>query len=107
MTWRLRRADVSDAEALSLVAGATFLEAYSDFMVRADMLAHLSGKSAPDNFRRWIANDASIVTLAEAPAGAAPLGYTVLTAPDLPITVQDDDIELLRLYTLATMWGRI
>lgn len=105
MDWRLRRAEPGDAAALSLVAGATFLEAYSSFMDRDDLLAHLSGKSSPDRFRAWIADTASVVTIAEAPAGRAPLGYTVVTAPDLPVESRDDDVELLRIYTLATSWG--
>lgn len=105
MDWHLRRAEPGDADALSLVAGATFLEAYSHIVDRNDMLAHLAGKSSPDHFLDWIADDRSIVTLAEAPATRAPLGYTVLTTPDLPLERHDDDIELLRIYTLATGWG--
>ena len=105
MDWRLRRAEPGDAAFLSLVAGATFLEAYSSFIDRDDMMAHLTGKASPERFAGWIADDASIVTLAESPAGGAPLGYTVLTDPDLPVERQDGDVELLRIYTLATSWG--
>jgi GNAT superfamily N-acetyltransferase len=102
---RLRRAEHGDEAALSLVAGATFLEAYSAFMDRGDLLAHLAAKSSPACFRAWIADPACIVTLAEAPAGAAPLGYTVLTPCDLPVERRSDDLELLRIYALATGWG--
>jgi len=105
MEWRLRRAEADDAEALSLVAGATFLEAYSAFMDRGDLLAHLGAKSSPGRFRDWVADGTSIVTLAEAPLGRAPLGYTILTASDLPVERRDGDVELLRIYALATGWG--
>lgn len=103
--WRLRRAETADADALSLVAGATFLEAYSSFMACDDMFDHLRAKASSDRFRAWISDGASIVTLAETPVGRAPLGYTVLTRPDLPVEAQTGDIELLRIYTLATSWG--
>lgn len=105
MEFRLRRADAADADALALVAGATFLESYSAMIGRDDMLAHLAARSSPDRFRAWIGDGHSIVTLAEAPVGGAPLGYTVLTTPDLPVEPRDGDIELLRIYALATGWG--
>lgn len=101
----LRRAAADDAEALSLVAGATFLEAYAGFMNRDDMQAHLASKSSPERFRAWIADTRAIVTIAETPGSRAPIGYTLLTDPDLPVDRRDGDIELLRIYTLATTWG--
>lgn len=46
-----------------------------------------------------------MVTLAEHPIGAAPVGYSVLTAPDLPIDTDAADIELRRIYTLPLAQG--
>ena len=105
MAFRLRRAEAADAEALSLVAGATFLETYADILKREDMLAHIAGKSSPERFSSFMADPRTIVTLAEAPAGRAPLGYTIMADPDLPVELQADDIELLRIYTLAPRLG--
>ena len=56
-------------------------------------------------FARWAADTASRVTIAEHAAGQAPLGYTVLITPDLPIEPGPADVELLRIYTLRQMHG--
>ena len=46
------------------------------------------------------------MVLAEHPQGRAPVGYTVLTAPnDLPVAEQPGDVELRRIYTLLTAKG--
>ena len=101
----LRRAEHADAPALALVAGATFLEAFAGVLDGADIVAHCAAKSSPAAFREWIGDPASVVTLAEAAAGAAPLGYTVLTAPDLPVDLRDGDVELKRIYALHPTHG--
>ena len=105
MNWRLRRAEEADAAALALVAGATFLEAFAGVLDGADIVAHVAAKSSAEAFRDWMRDPGSAVTLAEAEAGAAPLGYTVLTAPDLPVEPAPGDIELKRIYTLAPTHG--
>jgi len=104
-TWRLRRAVAEDAAALSLVASATFLETFAGLLAGTDIVAHCATKSSPAAFARWLADPASIVTLAEAAEGAAPLAYTVLTTPDLPIETHADDIELKRIYLLERAHG--
>ena len=103
--WRLRRAVAEDAAALSLVASATFLEAFAGVLAGPDIVAHCASKSSPAAFARWIADSASVVMLAEAAEGAAPLAYTVLTTPDLPIETRADDIELKRIYVLERAHG--
>ncbi|KTT76801.1 GNAT family N-acetyltransferase [Sphingomonas endophytica] len=104
MDWHLRRAGAADAAALSLVAGATFLEAFAGVFDAADIVAHVSRHSSAEAFGRYLAADA-IATLAEAVSGKAPLGYTLLTAPDLPVAVQAGDIELKRIYALHPTHG--
>ena len=105
LTWRLRRASPDDAAALSLVAGASFLETFAGILSGADILAHLARKSSPAMFAHWAADAASAVTIADHVAGAAPLGYTVLTTPDLPVAPGPADIELLRIYALCQTHG--
>lgn len=105
MNWRLRRAEEADAAALALVAGATFLEAFAGVLDGADIVAHVSAKSSAGAFRDWVRDPGSAVALAEAEAGGAPLGYTVLTAPDLPVAPAHGDIELKRIYTLVPTHG--
>lgn len=101
----LRRATTGDAGALSLVAGATFLETFAAMLPGADIVAHCAAKSSPATFAEWLADDRSVVVLAEHPVTGAPVGYTVLTAPDLPLATGRTDIEIKRIYTLGMTHG--
>ena len=105
LDWRLRRAAASDAAALALVAGATFLEAFAGVLDGPDIVAHCAAKSDVAAFQAWLADPDSVTTLAEAGQGAAPIGYTVLTVPDLPVPPGEADIELRRIYTLTRAQG--
>ena len=100
----VRRAEAADAAALSLVAGASFLETFVGVLPGADIVAHCRTKSSADAFRHWLDDSASGVTIAEEPSGA-PIGYSVLTTPDLPIEIGPGDIELKRIYLLAGYLG--
>jgi len=104
MDWRLRRAVPADAAALSLVAGATFLEAFAGILDGTDIVAHVARNSSAAAFGAYLFDDA-IATLAEADAGAAPIGYTLLTRPDLPVAMEPGDIELKRIYALFPTHG--
>ncbi|MBB6505829.1 GNAT superfamily N-acetyltransferase [Sphingomonas endophytica] len=104
MDWRLRRAGPADAAALSLVAGATFLEAFAGILDGTDIVAHVARNSSAAAFGAYLFDDA-IATLAEADAGAAPIGYTLLTRPDLPVAMEPGDIELKRIYALFPTHG--
>lgn len=105
MEWRLRQAVPGDAPALSLVAAATFLETFAGTIAGPDMVRHCSLNSAPAKFEAWIADRACIASLAEHPNGAAPVGYTLLVPPDLPIDTDARDIELRRIYALSLTRG--
>ena len=105
MTWRLRRAGPGDAPALSLVASATFLDTYATVLTGADIVAHCTIKNSIATFETWLADPATIVTLAEHEPGHAPIGYTVLTAPDFPIEPGPADIELRRIYLMKHAQG--
>ncbi len=105
MRWRMRRAGPDDASALSLVASATFLETYVTELAGADIVAHCLKNTSVELFVRWTTDPTTIVTIAEHEPGHAPIGYTVLTAPDFPIDTRQTDIELRRIYILAQMQG--
>ena len=106
MAWRIRRALAEDATALALIAGATFLETYHHIIPVADLVAHVSGKSGAAIFTAWIDDQHSGIFYAGADGTDAPVGYAVLTAPDFPtINVDARDLELRRIYTLATTHG--
>ncbi|WP_176472930.1 GNAT family N-acetyltransferase [Sphingomonas lenta] len=105
MDWRLRRAEPGDEPALSLVAAASFLDAFAGVLAGPDIVAHVTRNSSVEKFATWIADSDSIVAIAEHPNGAAPVGYTVLTPPDFPIPTGPDDVELRRIYTMPVANG--
>ena len=101
----MRRASPQDAAALALVAGASFLETFASVLDGADIVAHCAANSSAAAFAKWLADPASAVGIAEHEVGRAPVGYTVLSAPDLPIPTSPSDIELKRIYTLGRTHG--
>jgi ribosomal protein S18 acetylase RimI-like enzyme len=105
LDWRVRQADAADAALLSLVANAAFLDTYAPSLDGGDLLAHCLKNNSVDVFTRWLADAASVVTVAELAPGYAPVGYAVLTAPDFPIDRLPGDIELRRIYTLRQVYG--
>lgn len=104
MDWHLRCAAAADTPALSLLAGATFLEAFAGILDGADIVAHVARNSSPDAFAHYL-GEGAVATLAEAAHGGAPLGYTLIVRPDLPVSPVDGDIELKRIYVLAPLHG--
>ncbi len=105
MRWRVRRAGPDDASALALVASASFLETYATELAGADIVAHCLKNTTSELFTRWTSDPETIVTIAEHAPGHAPIGYTVLTAPDFPLDTRPTDIELRRIYILQQMQG--
>jgi ribosomal protein S18 acetylase RimI-like enzyme len=105
MDWRLRPALATDAEALSLLAGATLLEAFHAVIPGADLVIHAKSQSSPEHFAEWIGSPGNSVLLAEHADTAAPLGYSVVTAPKFPIETDGGDTELRRLYVLSGWHG--
>ena len=105
MEWRLRRAEPADGAALALVAAATFLETYADEIGTADLVAHCAAKCSAAHFADWAASPDHLLTIAEHAESGAPLGYTALTPPDLPIAAGPELIELRRIYVLLPAIG--
>jgi ribosomal protein S18 acetylase RimI-like enzyme len=102
----VRRATADDADALSLVAAATFLESYAHMIKAADMLAHVGRFHAADAYRAFAADPACGLWIAELGQGGAPVGYALLTPPDLPIPdLGPEDCELRRIYILSRHHG--
>lgn len=103
--WRLRRATAADAPAVAMVAAASFLETFAGILPGEDIVTHCARNSSPAKFASWADEAASIVTLAEHPVGHAPVGYSLLTPPDLPIEPLAGDVELRRIYALSVTRG--
>ena len=105
MTWRVRRAAPADAAALSLVASASFLETFAGILDGADIVAHCAANNAPAKFTAWAGDPRGTVSIAETSAGTAPIGYSVLTVPDLPVAPAAGDLELKKIYLLSRFHG--
>ncbi|ATE64892.1 GNAT family N-acetyltransferase [Rhizorhabdus dicambivorans] len=101
----IRRAGPDDASALAMVGAATFLESYAHVIGAADMLAHIAGKNSPEAYRAFATDPSCSLWIAELPETAAPVGYALLTPPDLPIEIDDRDIELRRIYLMSKWQG--
>ncbi len=99
---RLRHALPEDAAALALLGAATFLEAFTWMLPGADILAHCTKNHTAEAYAAYLAHPDTRITLAEVVSGGAPVGYAMLTKPDLPtFAVQPTDIELKRLYLFS------
>lgn len=106
MTATIRRAGPADAEALALVGRATFLETYAGQLPAADILAHCARQHGPEVYAGWLASAGHRLWIAEAPEGAAPVGYAVLGPPDLPLPTSAADVEIKRIYLLHRFQGQ-
>ena len=102
-SFRLRLAGPGDDEALALVGAASFLESFAGVLAGADVLAHCRVQHAREKYAGWIGSSEAQICMAE--MKAAPIGYAVLTAPDLPLTIGPGDIELKRIYLLHRFQG--
>jgi ribosomal protein S18 acetylase RimI-like enzyme len=103
--YRLRRCVPGDEYALSLVGGASFLEAFADVLDGSDILAHYNKNHTPDTYAKYMAMPTGRVTVAEMAPGNAPVGYIVCCEPDLPVDLTADDYELRRIYLLHRFQG--
>ena len=89
-----------------MIGAATFLESYAHMIGVADMIAHIGDKNSTDAWRGFARNSDCALWIAEMPQTAVPVGYALLTAPDLPIDLRPGDIELRRIYFLSKFHGR-
>jgi ribosomal protein S18 acetylase RimI-like enzyme len=97
----VRVATAGDAARLAVLGCATFLESYADLLPAADILAHCEQQHVARVYSNWLADPACRIWLAEHQPGGAPVGYLVLTPPDLPLEgLASTDIEVRRIYLL-------
>lgn len=101
-----RAATAEDAEALSLVAGATLLDAFAGVLPAEAILGFLARYSTAERFRAYLSASRTRVRLACAAEGGAPVGYAMLTEPDMPLEgIGPADLELRRIYLLSRFQG--
>ena len=99
----LRECVPGDEEALALVGAATFLETFAGLLEGPDILAHCRVQHGPTQYAVWLADPKYKLCLAE--LNRAPVGFVVLSPPDLPVALTIDDIELKRIYLLYRFQG--
>jgi ribosomal protein S18 acetylase RimI-like enzyme len=97
----VRQAGVADAARLSLISDATFLETFAGAIAGEALVAHCAHRHAPDYLAGLLESGAK-AWLAE--LSGAPVGYAMVTAPDLE-AARPGDIELRKIYVLSRFQG--
>lgn len=106
MSFHLRDAGPGDADALAVVGQATFLETFAGVLDGAAVVAHCRDAHAPGIYAAYLARPDAAAALAEVEPGGAPVGYSLLAAPDLPVPdPRPTDVELKRIYVLGRYHG--
>lgn len=100
--WRQAKAD--DAQALAVLGAATFLASFAHDHPGPALIEHIRVAHGEDYYRDAVTDPARWVLLGETPLGA-PVGYAMLTPPDLPVPTGTGDIELKRIYLLTGWQG--
>ena len=101
--WTIRPATAEDADALSLVGCATFLETYAGWVDGQAIVDFCRSGHSADAYRAYL-NKGAQAWLATVEPGGAPVGYALNCAADLE-AAQEGDWELRRIYVLARFHG--
>lgn len=101
----VRRAGPEDAERLSQIGTATFLETYGELIDGDNMVAHCARQHSRAAYEDYLAKPDTAAWLAELSETGAPVGYALNCAPDLPIGPETGDVELKRIYVLSRFHG--
>lgn len=104
----LRRAQPADAARLALLGGATFLTSFAHDHPGDALLAHVDNHHSRDFYADLLADPTCATWILET-ALKAPVGYAILTPPAVDCPTGPGDLELKRIYLLATFqsggWG--
>ncbi len=102
---RLRRAVPQDAECLSHIGAATFLESYTEIIDGPDIISHCTQQHAQKVYNDYLSDPDVSIWLGEYEATGAPVGYAVNCPPDLPVALLPGDVELKRIYVFSRFHG--
>lgn len=101
----IRAASGADAEALSVVGSATFLDAFAGVLDGAAIVSHCMRAHAAAAYRAHLAAGGR-AWLCETRVGASPVGYALGGVPELACARADGtDFELKRIYLLSRFRG--
>ena len=102
----VRRATVDDAPALAIVGAGTLLESFSGLVDGQALLLHCTINHSLSSYLEYFRQPETAVWLAVVEPGEAPVGYVMLTTPDLPLAdITPEDIEVKRIYLFARFQG--
>lgn len=102
----VRRASPKDAAMLALVGAATFLDGFAGVLPGEALVAHAARHHVAEVYARYLGRPEVAVWLAVTANGDAPVGYAMLTPPELPEdTMEEGDLELKRIYALSRFHG--
>lgn len=102
----IRRCDPDDAATLSLIGQATFLESFAGILPGQDILRHCAHQHGVEKYAAWLRDPAATIWLVEVEPKQAPVGYLVMTTPDLPLAdLSPSDREIKRIYLLHRFQG--
>ena len=102
----IRPCTTADADRLSIVAAATFIETYAGIVDGDDLVVHCHSTHAPAAYAALLADPARRLFLATLDPGEAPVGFMLMGPPDLPVATGPDDMELTRIYALHRFHGQ-
>jgi ribosomal protein S18 acetylase RimI-like enzyme len=103
----LRACTLEDAAALATVGAATFLESFVGILEGDSIVMHCQKQHSVETYRKYLARPEARTWLAVIQPGSAPIGYAMVTTPDLPLAdLNGDDIELKRIYLLSRFQGK-
>jgi ribosomal protein S18 acetylase RimI-like enzyme len=102
----LRACSHDDAETLALVGAATFLDAFAGTLPGRSIVKHCMVHHTPEQYAKYLEQPQTRIWIAETAVEQGPVGYSMLTAPDLPIPdPTPSDLELKRIYLLSRFHG--
>jgi diamine N-acetyltransferase len=102
----IREAGLGDEFRLAAVGAASFLESYAGVLSADDIISHCAVHHTPSLYEDWLIGGETRMWLAEAEEGRAPVGYVVMSPPDLPLAgIGPDDAEIRRIYVLHRFHG--
>jgi GNAT superfamily N-acetyltransferase len=104
----LRRAVPADAARLAMMGGATFYAAFAHDHPGDALVDHIEQAHSRAYYDAALADPASAIWLLETEL-KAPIGYAMLTPPEMDAPTGPADLELKRLYVLGPWqkdgWG--
>jgi diamine N-acetyltransferase len=103
-TFNIEICQPGDEQTLALIGQATFLEAFTGVLPGEDILLHCQTQHSAEKYRSYLSDRFSTLWMAK--IAGAPVGYLLLTTPDLPLEgITKADLEVKRVYLLHRFQG--